>query len=79
MSDAFFDRPILNPPYAPPARHWELDAAGQLTQRVAESRRPADFVTPIPKPRKYKSGAGQDWPAFDNVGIVCLFATLRYP
>ena len=57
MSDTFFDRPILNSPYVPPARHWELNAAGQPTQRVVESRRRADFVTPIPKPRKQKGGA----------------------
>ena len=71
MSDAFFDRPILTAPYAPPARHWELDAAGQPTQRVAESRRPADFITPIPKPRNHKGGAGQVPPVFDAAGIVC--------
>ncbi len=52
MSDPFFDHPVLNSPYAVPARHWELDAQGQPTQRVVESRRTADFVTPIPKPRK---------------------------
>jgi hypothetical protein len=25
MSNPFFDHPTLNSPYAPPARHWELD------------------------------------------------------
>jgi type III restriction enzyme len=34
MSDAFFNAPILNSPYEPPTRHWELDAAGQPTRRV---------------------------------------------
>src|SRR5690606_12795490 len=58
MTNAFFERPILNSPYAHPARHWELDSAGQPTQHILESRRPADFITPIPKPRKRKGDAG---------------------
>jgi type III restriction enzyme len=59
VTDAFFEKPILNSPYERPARHWELDEAGQPTQKVVESRRRADFVTPIPKPRKRKAGSGQ--------------------
>jgi type III restriction enzyme len=55
MSNPFFEKPILNSPYACPARHWELDASGQPTQKVIESRRRADFITPIPKPRKRKA------------------------
>ena len=58
MTNAFFERPILNSPYAHPMRHWELDDTGQPTQHILESRRPADFITPIPKPRKRKGGAG---------------------
>ena len=57
MSDPFFEQPILNSPYEYPARHWELDGAGQPTGKIADSRRRADFVTPIPKPKKTK-GAG---------------------
>ena len=52
MSNPFFERPVLNPPYECPSRHWELDASGQPTQRITEQRRRADFITPIPKPRK---------------------------
>ena len=54
MSDAFFEQPILNSPYAAPARHWELDADGQPTLQIIEERRRASFVTPIPKPKKRK-------------------------
>jgi type III restriction enzyme len=54
MSDQFFEQPILNSPYAYPGLHWELDATGQPTQKIIESRRRADFITPIPKPRKTK-------------------------
>ncbi len=58
-ANPFFDHPILNSPYAPPTRHWELDDAGQPTQRVLERRRPAQFISPIPKPKKHKSKAAQ--------------------
>jgi len=52
----FFERPILNSPYEYPGRHWELDASGQPTQRISDTRRRAEFITPIPKPRKQKGG-----------------------
>lgn len=52
MSNPFFDQPILNSPYAYPTRHWELDESGQPTQRIVDSRRVAEFITPIPKPKK---------------------------
>lgn len=58
MGNPFFEHPILNSPYAHPKRHWELDGTGQPTQKVIDSRRPADFVTPIPKPRR-QHGQGQ--------------------
>ncbi len=60
MDNPFFDAPILNSPYAYPARHWELDATGQPTQVIKPSRRSADFITPIPKPRKQKE-RNQRW------------------
>lgn len=59
MSDSFFDHPILNSPYAYPARHWELDENGQPTQKVIEHRRRAEFITPIPKPKKQKGSDKQ--------------------
>ena len=31
MTDSFFERPILNSPYAYPGRHWELDDDRQPT------------------------------------------------
>jgi len=66
MSNPFFDRPILNSPYKYPGRHWELDAEGQPTQRIIESRRKADFITPIPKPKKRKANTAQDEMVFDE-------------
>ena len=52
MENPFFDRPIINSPYEYPSQHWELDEEGQPTQRTIKSRRGAEFVTPIPKPRQ---------------------------
>ena len=54
MSDQFFEQPILNSPYEYPSKHWELDETGQPIQRIIESRRRAEFISPIPKPRKQK-------------------------
>ena len=66
MTDQFFERPILNSPYEIPARHWELDATGQPTQQIAPSRRRAEFITPIPKPKKQKGTAKQESLLFDE-------------
>lgn len=66
MSNPFFDQPILNSPYEVPTRHWELDDQGQPTQRVVERRRAADFITPIPKPKKRKAKDKQQNLVFDE-------------
>jgi len=66
MDNPFFDHPILNSPYECPKRHWELDAQGQPTQQISESRRRAEFITPIPKPKKRKAVAEQPSFVFDE-------------
>ena len=66
MSNPFFERPILNSPYEDPSRHWELDDQGQPTQKIIESRRRAEFITPIPKPKKRKGSAEQAQMVFDE-------------
>lgn len=65
MSNPFFERPILNSPYQYPQRYWELDESGQPTQKIIQKRRPAEFITPIPKPRKRKD-PGQEKLIFDE-------------
>ena len=65
MTNPFFEKPILNSPYDCPSRHWELDHQGQPTQKILESRRRAEFITPIPKPKKQK-GAAQTGFVFDE-------------
>ena len=66
MTNPFFDHPILNSPYDCPPRHWELDDDGQPTQQILETRRPAKFITPIPKPKKRKGAAKQDGFVFED-------------
>ena len=66
MSNPFFDHPILNSPYEPPTRHWELDGQGQPTHKILETRRRAEFITPIPKPKKRKKAVQQEDFVFDE-------------
>jgi type III restriction enzyme len=60
MSNPFFDHPVLNSPYTDPLRHWELDQHGQPTQQIIETRRRAEFITPIPKPKKRRAEEQQE-------------------
>ena len=67
MENPFFDRPILNSPYERPSRHWELDESGQPTQQIIDSRRRAEFITPVPKPKKRRrSSPNQKEIVFDE-------------
>jgi type III restriction enzyme len=60
MSNPFFDRPIVNSPYEYPHRHWELDPSGQPTGNLIDRRRRAEFITPIPKPKKRRGKEAQE-------------------
>lgn len=66
MSNQFYEQPILNSPYDYPGRHWELDSQGQPTQRIEDKRRRAEFITPIPKPRKRKKTDSQQQIIFNE-------------
>ena len=59
MSDEFFKKPILNSPYERPSAHWEL-VNGLPTQHILHSRRKAEFITPIPKPKKRKDSGSRE-------------------
>jgi type III restriction enzyme len=65
-SNPFFEHPILYSPYEYPTRHWELDDSGQPTQRIMDRRRRAEFITPIPKPKKRRGSADQQQIVFDE-------------
>lgn len=69
MDNRFFEQPILNSPYEYPARHWELDSSGQPTQQIIEKRRRAEFITPIPKPKKRRAAEQQDLLFDEGKGI----------
>lgn len=64
MENEFFSKPILNGPYEYPSRHWELDNKGQPTHHIIRQRRRAEFIAPIPKPKKRK-GSGEQLQLFD--------------
>jgi type III restriction enzyme len=66
MDDRFFEKPILNSPYDYPKSHWELDDTGQPTQQIIARRRRAEFITPIPKPKKLKGSGSQKGLLFDE-------------
>ena len=68
-SNAFFEHPILNSPYECPPRHWELDEAGQPTQKIIERRRSAKFITPIPKPKKRKTAPQPGFVFDEGLGL----------
>ena len=59
MNESFFERPILNSPYPCPPRHWELDQDGQPTNRIIETRRRSELITPVPKPQRRRRSPGQ--------------------
>ncbi len=54
MSEEFYKKPILNSPYEYPESHWEM-VNGLPTQKIISTRRRAEFITPIPKPKKQNS------------------------
>lgn len=56
----FFDDPILNSPYVPPARHWQLGPTGQPTNIIVGRRRRSDLVSPIPASKKKGKGEQAD-------------------
>lgn len=66
MSNPFFEHPILYSPYEYPSRYWELDDSGQPTQKIIDRRRRAEFITPIPKPKKRRGSADQEQIVFDE-------------
>ena len=51
MSQAFYERPILNSPYEYPGRHWQPDDRGLPTDELVETRRTAEFISPVPAPK----------------------------
>ena len=79
MTDTpFFDHPILNSPYEYPSRHWELDEHGQPTQQIIDTRRKAEFITPIPKPRRRKGVTAEQQKLIFDEGAGVSSAAQEY-
>ena len=72
--NAFFNNPVLNSPYERPTKHWEL-INGQPTQKIIFSRRPADFITPIPKIRSQIKGPSAEQTTLDFDDLSSLETT----
>jgi type III restriction enzyme len=66
VDEGFFERPILNSPYAHPNRHRELDDDGQPTNQILPKRRESKLLTPVPKPQKRRRTANQPGFVFDS-------------
>ena len=77
MQEKFFDQPILNSPYEYPSQHWELDGSGQPTHKILSKRRRAEFITPIPKPRKRKKSSQKEMVFDEGKGMV-VFNSSNY-
>jgi type III restriction enzyme len=59
VANSFYERPILNSPYAPPSLYHPLDDTGQpIEGEPIKGRRPSKFIVPVPASRK-KSAASQ--------------------
>ena len=59
VANGFYERPILNSPYAPPSLCHPLDDTGQpIEGEPIKARRPSQFIVPVPASRS-KSAAAQ--------------------
>jgi type III restriction enzyme len=52
MPPVTIENPILNSPYREPARHFRLDANGQITDTIDAGRRGSSYFLPIAAPRR---------------------------
>jgi type III restriction enzyme len=52
VAGAPIENPIINSPFAEPARHFVMDDAGDVTGETADRRRPSEFFVPVARPRK---------------------------
>ena len=65
MAEADLSNPILNTPFDPPDRHFELGERGP-TGEIKEGRRPSQSFIPVPRPTK---GSGEQQALdFDGTG-----------
>jgi type III restriction enzyme len=65
---SFFEKPILNSPYAMPKKHWELDDDGRPTDSVFERRRRSAHISAMPA-AKSKKKVQQDEMELSTAGL----------
>jgi hypothetical protein len=51
MADALIENPILNTPFAAPARHFKFTDEG-ITNEIVDGRRSSSYFVPIARPKK---------------------------
>lgn len=51
MPQVVIENPVINSPFAEPARHFEFADEG-ITNVILSERRSSSYFVPIPKPRK---------------------------
>jgi type III restriction enzyme len=67
VNDAALEDPIINSPYLPPERYFEIGHTGP-TGRVLPGRRPSESFIPIPQSKKGRTKAEQVALDFDTTG-----------
>ena len=51
MADALIENPILNSPFAAPARHFKFTDEG-ITNEIVDGHRSSSYFVPIARPKK---------------------------
>jgi type III restriction enzyme len=62
MRQAVIENPILNPPFAEPARHFRFDENNSITTEIVAGRRLSSHVVPVAQPRSRRDNAQQQLP-----------------
>ena len=75
MSNAFFDRQILNSSYENPSRYWEFEL-GHPTKQIIMKRRLTEYITPLPKSKEFRSYIADK---INNTGKGSLFVIFVEP
>ena len=51
MSKAAIENPVINSPFAEPARHFHTTDSGEVTPVIVDGRRKSDYLIPIAQPK----------------------------
>ena len=59
MAEASIENPIINTPFAGPARHCVTSPDGTISGEIEERRRLSEFFVPVARPRKRSAQLGE--------------------